>query len=131
MKQLLFLTPNPIESASERYRVFQFLPHLERAGYTCTVRPFAHRALYRAIQRERLAPKIFYTPLSYVRRAFELSEVSHYDAVIVHRGIFPFPWPSVEAAVVRRHGKVLFDFDDAIMSVTEIQPPPNIPGFTS
>jgi glycosyltransferase involved in cell wall biosynthesis len=114
MKRLLVLTPSPIESASERYRIYQFLPRLERAGFACTVRPFATRALHRAIQREKLASKLLLTPLCYVRRFFQLSSLSHYDAVVVHRGIFPFPWPALEKMIIRRHAKVIFDFDDAI-----------------
>jgi len=113
-KKLLFITPNPIQSASERYRLYQFLPYLERAGYACTVRPFATRALHRAIQAERLAPKLLYTPFCYVRRMLHLAEISQCDVVMVHRGIFPFPWPALEKMVIRRHAKVIFDFDDAI-----------------
>jgi len=114
MKSLLFLTPSPIESASERYRIYQFLPYLERAGFACTVRPFATRALHRAIQKERLASKLVLTPLCYLRRFFQLSTVSQYDALVVHRGIFPFPWPTLERMIARKHAKVIFDFDDAI-----------------
>jgi glycosyltransferase involved in cell wall biosynthesis len=114
MAKILFITPSPIESASERYRIYQFLPYLERAGFACTVRPFATRALHRAIQREKLASKLILTPLGYMRRALQLSTISQYDAVVVHRGIFPFPWPALERMIIRRHAKVIFDFDDAI-----------------
>lgn len=114
MKRLLFLTPNPIESASERYRVYQFLPHLERAGFRCTVWPFATRSLHLAIQQERLLSKLALTPLGYLRRAAKLPSVSRFDAVVIHRGIFPFPWPALEKLVVRNSTKVVFDFDDAI-----------------
>jgi glycosyltransferase involved in cell wall biosynthesis len=114
MKRLLFITPSPIESASERYRVYQFLPYLERAGFQCTVRPFATPALHRAIQKQQLASKLLLTPLCYLRRAPHLSSISRYDAVVVHRGIFPFPWPALEKMMIRRSTKVIFDFDDAI-----------------
>ncbi len=97
-----------------RYRIYQFLPYLECAGFSCTVRPFASRGLFRAIQAERLAPKLLLTPLCYVRRMLCLAAISHYDGVIVHRGIFPFLWPALEKMVIRRHAKVIFDFDDAI-----------------
>jgi glycosyltransferase involved in cell wall biosynthesis len=112
--RLLFLTPNPIESASERYRVYQFLPYLERAGFSCTVRPFASRNLHRAIQQERLASKLLLTPLGYLRRALDLPAISQYDMVVVHRGVFPFPWPTLEKVFIRRNAKAIFDFDDAI-----------------
>jgi glycosyltransferase involved in cell wall biosynthesis len=114
MAKILFLTPSPIESASERYRVYQFLPYLERAGFACTVRPFATRALHGAIQRGKLASKLALTPLCYMRRVLQLSTISQYDAVVVHRGILPFPWPALEKIVIRRNAKVIFDFDDAI-----------------
>jgi glycosyltransferase involved in cell wall biosynthesis len=114
MKRLLFITPYPIASASERYRIYQFLPGLERAGFACTVRPFATRALHRAVQTERLGPKLLYTPFCYMRRMFDLAAISDYDAVVVHRGIFPFPWPALERMFIRRHPRVIFDFDDAI-----------------
>jgi glycosyltransferase involved in cell wall biosynthesis len=114
MKRLLFLTPNPIESASERYRVHQYLPYLERAGFECTVRPFATRSLHRAIQRDKLMPKVLLTPLCYLRRMLHLLGISQYDAVVVLRGIFPFPWPALEKMIFRRHRRVIFDFDDAL-----------------
>jgi glycosyltransferase involved in cell wall biosynthesis len=114
MHCILFLTPSPIESASERYRVYQFTSHLERVGFSCTIRPFATRALHRAIQKKELASKLALTPLCYARRAFQLLAISHYDAVVIHRGIFPFPWPALERMIMRRNTKVIFDFDDAI-----------------
>lgn len=114
MAKILFITPSPIESASERYRIYQFLPFLERAGFSCTVWPFATRALHRAIQAERLTPKLLYTPFCYMRRMLHLAATSQYDVVVVHRGIFPFAWPALEKMVIRRHTKVIFDFDDAI-----------------
>jgi len=114
MKRILFLTPSPIESASERYRVYQFLPFLEKAGFQCTVLPFAAQALHQAIQRERLTSKLLLTPLCYLRRAVQLPAMARYDAVIVHRGIFPFPWPALERLIFRSGKKLIFDFDDAV-----------------
>jgi glycosyltransferase involved in cell wall biosynthesis len=114
MKRLLFITPNPIESASERYRIYQFLPYLERAGFACTVRAFATDTLFRAIQSERLVPKLVLTPFCYIRRAIDVASMRRYDAVIVHRGVFPFPWPAMERMINRRQAPVIFDFDDAI-----------------
>jgi glycosyltransferase involved in cell wall biosynthesis len=49
-----------------------------------------------------------------LRRAFDLVGLAQYDGVIVHRGIFPLLWPALEKMVIRRHTKVIFDFDDAI-----------------
>jgi glycosyltransferase involved in cell wall biosynthesis len=114
MAKILFITPNPIESASERYRIYQFLPYLERAGFATKVCPFATHALHRAIQGERLGPKLLLTPFCYMRRMLQSAAFSQYDIVVVHRGIFPFPWPMLEKMLIRRHARVIFDFDDAI-----------------
>jgi len=114
MQGILFLTPYPVESASERYRIYQYLPYLQRAGFRCTVRPFATRGLHRAIQTEQLGPKLLYTPVCYLRRALDLTAIPHYDALVIHRGVFPLLWPALEKMFVRRHPKVVFDFDDAI-----------------
>jgi glycosyltransferase involved in cell wall biosynthesis len=114
MTKLLFISPSPIQSASERYRIYQFLPILEQAGFSCTVFPFATTTLHRAIQQQRLTPKLLLTPLCYLRRFRQILSFSQFDLIVVHRGIFPFPWPALEQAVIRSHAKVLFDFDDSI-----------------
>lgn len=114
MKRLLCLTPYPMESASERHRIYQFLPYLERAGFVCAVRPFATPTLFRAIQDERLAPKLLHTPFCCLRRALDLAAIRHYDAVMIHREAFPFLTPLVEKMVLRRHSRVIFSFDDAV-----------------
>jgi glycosyltransferase involved in cell wall biosynthesis len=114
MAKLLFLTHYPNESASERYRVYQFLPSLERAGFACTVRPFATPKLFRAIQSGQVAAPLLRTPYCCVRRAFDLINVSQFDAVVIQREAFPFFIPMVEKMILRRHPKVIFDFDDAI-----------------
>src|SRR6266404_4385707 len=114
MGKILFITPNPIESASERYRIYQFLPYLERAGFACTVRPFATERLYQAIQAENTLPKLLLTPYCCLRRMLDLVVIPGYDVTVIQRGAFPFLWPALERIFTRRHGKVIFDVDDAI-----------------
>jgi glycosyltransferase involved in cell wall biosynthesis len=114
MTKILFITPYPIESASERYRLYQFLPDLERAGFVCKVRPFATPRLFRAVQSEELSAQIFYSPFCVIRRAVDLMKLSGYDLVVIHREAFPFGCPIVEKIVLRGHPKVIFSFDDAI-----------------
>lgn len=114
MKRLLFLTPNPIESASERYRIHQFVPYLEHAGFECKIRPFANRELFQAVQTSRTSSQLFYAPFSSLRRAVDVYTAPRYDMVVIHREAFPFFCPRVERMVLRRHSRVVFSLDDAI-----------------
>jgi glycosyltransferase involved in cell wall biosynthesis len=114
MKRLLFLTPNPIESASERYRIHQFVPYLENVGFECKVRPFADRELFQAVQTGRMTSQFFYAPFSSLRRAVDVYTAPRYDLVVIHREAFPFFCPRVERMVLRRHSRVVFSLDDAI-----------------
>lgn len=115
MKKLLCLTPYPIDSGSDRYRVYQFLPYLERSGYATTVRPFATRALFRAMRSSgRLQVKVLHTIFSSARRLLDVASLHRYDLVFVHREAFPFFTPLVERMAAQRHPRIIFSFDDAI-----------------
>lgn len=111
---ILFLTPNPIQSASERYRVYQFLPELQRAGFDCTVRPFATEQLHRAIQDSRLIGAIWGVLPCVIQRARDLRAIGRFDVIVIQREAFPFFHPFVEMKAIRRHPQVIFDLDDAI-----------------
>jgi len=115
MKRLLCLTPYAVDGASERYRVYQFIPYLERAGYVTEVRPFATRWLFRALQtRGRLGRKLLHTAFCAGRRFADLAGVRGYDLVMIAREAFPFFTPLVESVVLWLQSRVVFNFDDAI-----------------
>lgn len=113
-RRILFLTPSPIQSASERYRIHQYLPHLERQGFECTVRPFATAALYRAIQNESTLGRVVGVLSCARRRLRDVRVLDPFDIVIIHREVFPFLRPLFEMKVVQRHPRVIYDFDDAV-----------------
>ncbi|HZP18376.1 MAG TPA: glycosyltransferase family 4 protein [Terriglobales bacterium] len=129
MPKVLFLTAYPIEDASCRYRIHQFLPWLERSGYQCTVRPFATGQLFQALrQRGCITTKVLQTLFCSARRLVKLRDLSDFEFVVIHREAFPFFAPAVEnwilqrAQTLRRQRqergvpppKVIFSFDDAI-----------------
>ena len=115
MPKVLFLTAYPVEDASCRYRVHQFVPYLERAGYHCTISTFATPRLFRAITRKgAIRARILDGLYCSVRRLARLRDLSSFDFVIIHREAFPFFAPYFENVVFNRHKKVIFSFDDAI-----------------
>lgn len=115
MQTILFLTAYPAEDASCRYRVHQFVPHLERAGYRCTISSFATPQLFQTLKREgRLSAKFRETLGCSFQRFSQIKGVAKFDYIVIHREAFPFFAPVVENWIIRRHDRVIFSFDDAI-----------------
>jgi glycosyltransferase involved in cell wall biosynthesis len=114
-KKLLFILNHPIQDGSARYRIYQFLPYLEAAGYRCTVRPFSNASLFRAIRgRGHWLRKAVLTAYCTARRISGLKDVTGYDLVVIHREAFPFFMPWMEERILNRNSHVIFSFDDAI-----------------
>ncbi len=118
MKQrlkLLCIAPYPIEGASVRLRVLQFLPALRAAGIESEFRPFMDSRFFRG----------FYKPGGILRKSLRLSGMAlrrlgdinrarDCDVVLIHREAMPFGPPLVETLIARGLRKpVVFDFDDA------------------
>jgi glycosyltransferase involved in cell wall biosynthesis len=115
MKRVLFLLAHPMEDAGCRYRVYQFLPYLENAGYRCVVAPFSTAGLFRALRsRNHFLHKVSQAAYCSVRRLLQLSRVPQFDVVVIHREVFPFFTPAFERIVLRSSQRVIFSFDDAI-----------------
>lgn len=121
MTKVLFLTAYPEEDASCRYRVHQFVPFLEQAGYECTVSSFASEKLFALLRtRGHLSTKAIEVLWSSARRLAMLRHLDLYDIVVIHREAFPLFAPVIEKVVLRRakrsrrRTRVMFSFDDAI-----------------
>lgn len=113
--RVLFLTRYPVEGASSRYRVFQYVPHLESLGVSCTVQSFMDQELYRlSFAPGRTAAKAWATLKAIVRRVKALLRHRDYDIVYMQRELFPFGQPWAERWLKRRGARLLFDYDDAL-----------------
>ena len=115
MIRTLFLTHHPEQDASSRYRVYQYLPLLERNGFACEVRPFSTLRLFQMLRNEGSPPeKAVHALYCTARRALDLMQLGRYDLVVIHREVYPFFSPRAERIVFRWHKKVVFDLDDAV-----------------
>lgn len=113
--RILFLVHHPIEDASSRYRILQYIPYLEKCGHTCVVRPFTTSRLFGAVRKGgRPIVKIVDLAFCTARRAWDLVEAKRFDLIVIHREAFPFFAPLVEKMFLRRSPRVVFSFDDAV-----------------
>lgn len=113
--RILFLIPHPIEGASSRYRVLQYVPHLEAQGISCTVSSFLSSGFYRIVYQEgRWGEKLGHFLISSLRRLGDALRSGRYDVVFIHLEAFPLGPPVIEWLLSLRHIPVVFDLDDAI-----------------
>lgn len=115
MTRVLFLTRYPIEGASSRYRVFQYLPHLEKLGVEVEVQSFMDAPMYHLSQGPgRTVAKIVAALKATARRLWVLRKWQHYDALYLQRELLPFGGLALERWLKRRGVVLLFDYDDAL-----------------
>lgn len=112
---VLFLTRYPVEGASSRYRVYQYVPYLERLGIRCTVQSFMDGPMYGLSQRPgQTAKKLFRTLRATLARLRAVARWKDYDIIYLQRELLPFGPPIIERWLARRGAVLFFDYDDAL-----------------
>jgi len=113
--KILFLTRYPVDGASSRYRVYQYLRPLEKLGVTYEVSSFMSPAMYRlSFSRGRTLRKITKALGASLRRLWLLRRYREFDVVYMQRELFPFGPPVVERWLKKRGAVLVYDYDDAL-----------------
>jgi glycosyltransferase involved in cell wall biosynthesis len=113
--RVLALASYPVEAASSRYRIAQFIEPLARRGIDVTFSPFLDAALFDALYKPgvllRRLPRLLFRTL---RRFGAVLSAARADVVFVQREAMLFGPPVIEwliARVLRR--PTIVDLDDA------------------
>jgi glycosyltransferase involved in cell wall biosynthesis len=113
--RLLVLSPVPAEGAGCRFRVMQYVPALEQAGFSVTVAPFFDRPFFEMVYKPgHYAGKLAAFCRQSLERLKLLLSRDRYDAFFVYREAYPFGPPLLETLLARAGRPLIYDFDDAI-----------------
>jgi glycosyltransferase involved in cell wall biosynthesis len=115
-KQVLFLVSTSCEQASTRYRVLQYIPALNAAGFNVTVSPFLSPEQERRLYETVISPRKMLDILAagFKRLAAALRARS-FDFVVIGREAMLFGPPFIEWWVHRVcRLPIIFDYDDAV-----------------
>jgi glycosyltransferase involved in cell wall biosynthesis len=115
-QRMLVLTPFPEEGAGYRFRLAQYIPSLNAAGFDVVSKPFYTTEFFRDVYRpgHYVRKSASFMRLA-LRRLASLTSLSDYDLVFIYREAFPIGPPLIELALGRRGSPpVIYDFDDAI-----------------
>ena len=114
--RVLALSPIPEEGAGCRFRIAQFIPHLESVGIEVTLRSLFNADFFRLVYKpgHYIRKAVTFAGLS-LKRLDSLRDASKFDVILIYREIFPIGPAVVERLLgIRRRPPLVFDFDDAI-----------------
>lgn len=113
--KVLFLPRYPIDGASSRYRVYQYLPYLKSGDISFDVEPFMSSEMYKLMMGPHKVPqKLFHLTKASIRRISIARKAKEYDLVFLQRECLPFGPPWIERYLKKQRIKTLFDYDDAL-----------------
>ena len=113
--KVFFIVPYPTEGASNRFRVEQYFPYLEKQGIEFRIRPFIPSDFYKILYKKgyKVKKAIFFI-VSLFNRLIDLFRMPPYDIIFIHRECSPLGPPVFEWIISKMKKPIIYDFDDAI-----------------
>jgi len=116
MPKILFIASHrPGRSPNQRFRFEQYLGHLERNGFQCTVSHLVEESddkfLY---QKGNFLNKLRFVRRSIAKRRADVARMNDFDIIFICREALMTRSTVFERAFARSRAKVVFDFDDSI-----------------
>jgi len=113
--KILFIVPYSTEGASNRFRVEQYLPYLDKEGIEYDIRPFVSSRFYKILySKKQRTKKVIYFIQAFFNRIIDVIRLRRYDLVFIHRETCPFGPPIFEWLICKFKKPIIYDFDDAI-----------------
>ncbi len=112
---IFFIVPYPTDGASNRLRVEQYLPWLDKEGIKYRIRSFSSKRFYKILYTKgQHAKKAVFFCIALFQRILDLLRAIPYDIVFIHREALPVGSILIEKIFAKMGKKIVFDFDDAI-----------------
>ncbi len=110
--RILMLPRYTARGASSRYRCWQYVPGLRRAGHEVEIKP---------LLSDGYLPELYGTghrgwrwlAAGYASRLLDALRARRYDAVVCEQEAFPFLPAAVELIITKLNARVMLDYDDA------------------
>ena len=113
--KVLFLFTHPIQGASSRYRIYQYLPFLKKANIQYHAEPFVSESFYKILYKKGYwFKKALFTSLGLMKRIRALWQIPFCDIIFIHLESSPFPILILERFAKLFKKPIIYDFDDAI-----------------
>lgn len=109
-KRVLFLIES-LHAPAPRFRVMQFINHLEANGFECVVRACHSQKSARLFGIPVLGSMV--KLMERVLRLRQLQDVAEFDVVFLQRPTLYFS-SYIERQIIKRNPNLIFDFDDAV-----------------
>lgn len=115
--KVLFFVVYPEINAGSRYRVYKYLPYLDKQNVDYRVCPPMSNKLFQYLyQTSNPVKKILFYLITYLVRMRDLTKVRNYDMIFIHQGFCYLGPPILEYLVAKLNHNIIFDIDDAHFS---------------